>query len=139
MREYVRRTIAELDQEIADLTKARDALLRLDAGTPAPTAPRARPAKRSSAKPAAARKKPAPAKPEAAKPVEPPEVSDTGVRILKFLDKAGPSDATAVVAGVKGHPPGTMNALKRLVRLGLAEDNDGHFRCTDKGFDAALA
>ncbi|HEX5137370.1 MAG TPA: hypothetical protein VFY93_10375 [Planctomycetota bacterium] len=118
----------------ADIAKRPQPIRSLDVPVPAR---RARSATASSKTSAAAkpRKKPA-AKPEAA---EAPEASDTGVRILKFLDKNGPTRIEGIAPGTKLKPNIVAIGLNKLVRDGLAQDNDGFYRCTDKGLDAALA
>lgn len=135
--------LEEINAEIERLKEASATLTRIFSlraaadiakTTAAPTAPRGKTARRASAKPAAARKKPEPAK-----TAEAPEASDTGVRILKFLDKNGPSRVEAIAPGTKLKPNIVAIGLNKLVRDGLAEDNDGFFRATDKGLDAALA
>lgn len=136
---HLEATLAEIDAQIRKLTEAKATLLELFG--PNATAEPARPARKRTASPKTAprTKTPARSAPKPAESTDADAASATGVRILKFLDKAGPSALAAIASGTKLRPNVAANGLRKLVRDGLAEDNDGHFRCTDKGFEAALA
>ena len=121
-----------INQEIAKLTEARETLLRLFGAPSHPVATSAT-AKRVRARP------PRTPKPAKAPSADAGSLTEAQAKVLRFLDKSGPSVVSDVAKGTGIRGPGASSSLRFLVASGLAEDNDGFFRLTDKGMDAALA
>ncbi len=89
-------------------------------------------------KPKAARKPRAP-KP-AATAAASGDVSDRGREALALLSKDGPADKTKLALGVLGDAKKAgpvMRTVRKLIADELVEDNDGFYRLTEKGWDAA--
>lgn len=146
MRPHVQQTINELESEIRKLTEALDALRRLDGKAPGPATPapherKARPCepKRASREPKPPRGEPKGRNGETGT-AGADALSETQQKIVRFLDKAGPSDLKAIAAGLRTRGSGPLaRSCGALVKLRLAEANDGFYKLTDKGFEAALA
>jgi predicted Rossmann fold nucleotide-binding protein DprA/Smf involved in DNA uptake len=132
---HVDAAIEELEAEIRNLTEAHSALLRLRGKTTPEAATPAKPARRPSAKRAAPARKPRAPKPDQTADAD--GVSETGAKVLRAL-KDQPLEVAAIASKTKLRPNVVAIGLRKLVRDGLAEDNDGFFRLTDKGHDAAL-
>lgn len=135
-----------IEAEIAKLIEARETLVKLFGPAPSPQARTPRRPRNdtritapgtSGKQPAGPRAASKPARNDTSKSADADTITKPQAKVLKFLDKNGPSQLADVVKGTGN--PRAGSTLANLVSLGLAEDNDGHFRVTDKCADAALA
>ncbi len=81
------------------------------------------------------------AKPAAAGP-DAPALSDTQMKVLRYLEKHGASTSSKIAQDALKKPamagPLGGKILPAIERRGLVTQNDGFWRCTEKGAEVAL-